>query len=444
MDGKTWIDLTLVLTIWNVPHTTGQCSSSTLELTAITAENRIFTSPRYPNPYPANSLCSWKISTGFTDHRVTLTITVSQLEEYYSGVCAYDVVRVGDGPNALSDTIVEWCGDDYPSYITSTGPDLFVQFITDSVAQRTGFSITYQSFELGTCPNDWCEYNGFCYRMRTQPTTWVNAQYGCMYDAANLLSISSDDESDFLQGTFGTSWNATWLGLERVTLDTLKWTDRTTHASFHNWKIEFSEYWTEDEDCAVYEMHDGTWSIQNCENQLAFICKKNIDGSTVGYKPWIRTPDPIDSDDEPFNSVGILGICVLFILVLVGMHSTLKWKMNQRNRVVPMGDNVEDGAVETPTEEHELDTRTYNLNTGAIIPTAKGRSTTASTDENQNTSPCGKELTKRVNPALYIKRKGFPPLKRMDTTWICQTGVPPVTPPPGMICSDDESNAVNK
>ena len=75
---------------------------------------------------------------------------------------------------------------------------------------------------LGSCPSGWIKFDQHCYLFRDtyrDHMTWTSARYMCLKQGANLLSITSKQEQDFISHHFiddrhghvwlGMSWN--WM-----------------------------------------------------------------------------------------------------------------------------------------------------------------------------------------------------------------------------------------
>ncbi|KAG7254207.1 LOW QUALITY PROTEIN: hypothetical protein CRUP_004770, partial [Coryphaenoides rupestris] len=73
-----------------------------------------FTSPNYPEKYPADREC-----------------------------CKFDHVEVRDGPFSFSPIIGRYCGRRSPAHVRSSGRYLYVKFVADGELEATGFSARY-------------------------------------------------------------------------------------------------------------------------------------------------------------------------------------------------------------------------------------------------------------------------------------------------------------
>ncbi|KAK6476173.1 high choriolytic enzyme 1-like [Huso huso] len=96
-------------------------------------------SPDYPNLYPNNKDCQWRIS---ATSRVELIF--QSLDVEYSVNCLWDYIEVHDGPSIDSRTMgPRLCGSYIPKPLTSSGKDLLIVFHSDENVASKGFHISY-------------------------------------------------------------------------------------------------------------------------------------------------------------------------------------------------------------------------------------------------------------------------------------------------------------
>ncbi|OCT83755.1 embryonic protein UVS.2-like [Xenopus laevis] len=125
----------------NIEATGFKASYSTVKCggTYFTPSRRI-TSPGYPNAYPPNSNCSY-IITAPPSHKVSLSMTSFYTE--FSSTCKYDYLSVYDGNSSKNPLLNTFCGPLFSLSATSTGPNMFLRFISDKSVQVTGFLLSY-------------------------------------------------------------------------------------------------------------------------------------------------------------------------------------------------------------------------------------------------------------------------------------------------------------
>ncbi|XP_010225526.1 PREDICTED: cubilin-like, partial [Tinamus guttatus] len=110
-----------------------------------TAPIGTFTSPNYPNLYPHNRVCEWRITVE-EGRRVTLTINDMKTEEHWR--CSSDYVAVYNGLRPDSPRLAKLCGESNPgTQVKSSGNTMRVVLVTDTSGTARGFSVSYTSNE---------------------------------------------------------------------------------------------------------------------------------------------------------------------------------------------------------------------------------------------------------------------------------------------------------
>ena len=88
------------------------------------------------------------------NYLVELTFDTFELEDcFISSLCTCDHVEVRDGQDGSADEIDEFCGDDKPSTLLSTGRYMWVEFESDSRTTRKGFRATYKAISKYSSKN---------------------------------------------------------------------------------------------------------------------------------------------------------------------------------------------------------------------------------------------------------------------------------------------------
>ncbi|XP_064922872.1 cubilin isoform X1 [Columba livia] len=101
-----------------------------------------FQSPGYPNNYPNDARCVWRIQLPDPDLRVELQFLGVELE---GTSCMYDAIEVYDGGSPSSPLLASVCSNDARAFFSS-GPQLTILFRTDSSITARGFEASYSSF----------------------------------------------------------------------------------------------------------------------------------------------------------------------------------------------------------------------------------------------------------------------------------------------------------
>merc|ERR1719410_1616135 len=78
-----------------------------------------------------------------------------------------------------------------------------------------------------TCPTGWSESGGNCYKYFDNSVKWDDAREHCLSEEADLASIHSEEENDFLREITGNT--RTWVGGRRScpSCNDFKWSDGT-------------------------------------------------------------------------------------------------------------------------------------------------------------------------------------------------------------------------
>uniref|UniRef100_A0A671NKB8 CUB domain-containing protein n=1 Tax=Sinocyclocheilus anshuiensis TaxID=1608454 RepID=A0A671NKB8_9TELE len=100
-----------------------------------------FTSPGYPDKYPANRECIWHIQ---TSPGIFFNFTDLDVESHSS--CGFDYVAVSITSNLFPG---RYCGNELPHPVTSFSNALVVNFISDASVGRKGFRATYMASTSG-------------------------------------------------------------------------------------------------------------------------------------------------------------------------------------------------------------------------------------------------------------------------------------------------------
>ncbi|KAA8585380.1 hypothetical protein FQN60_004074, partial [Etheostoma spectabile] len=138
----------------------------------------------------------------------------------------------------------------------------------------------------GSCPNGWKSNSNlrYCYKVfhssqLEKKLSWLQAHLSCRRHGANLLSISSPEEEQFvlqvLHEAFGESEDHEqhwfWIGLNRrnpMDNGSWKWSDGMAF-TYQN----FGRYYYNVRQCAAADLGTMTWLAMHCDSELDWICK---------------------------------------------------------------------------------------------------------------------------------------------------------------------------
>lgn len=105
-----------------------------------------FYSPRYPSNYPKNVRCAYRFVGKFNEKIKLMFENVSLQQGDESCLDTPDDIYIHDGQDALAPVIGQLCHSSAMIEIVSTGPSLFVEFVSKSADASQGFKALY-SFE---------------------------------------------------------------------------------------------------------------------------------------------------------------------------------------------------------------------------------------------------------------------------------------------------------
>lgn len=98
------------------------------------------TSPDYPEHYPSNANCSWKLIAPI-DQKIRIVISKLVIEE--SVGCSYDYLIVHDGPDQHSPVLQRFCGQATATVLETSANNAFIKFVSDDNYEEQGFALDY-------------------------------------------------------------------------------------------------------------------------------------------------------------------------------------------------------------------------------------------------------------------------------------------------------------
>uniref|UniRef100_A0A5F9C5Y0 Neuropilin 1 n=1 Tax=Oryctolagus cuniculus TaxID=9986 RepID=A0A5F9C5Y0_RABIT len=105
------------------------------------------TSPGYPHSYHPSEKCEWLLQAPDPYQRILINFNPPfDLEDRD---CKYDYVEVIDGESEHGRPAGKFCGKIAPPPVVSSGPFLFVRFVSDYETHGAGFSIRYEIYKRG-------------------------------------------------------------------------------------------------------------------------------------------------------------------------------------------------------------------------------------------------------------------------------------------------------
>lgn len=147
-------NLLTLLFVSDTSFATEGFSASYTSLSAITDCSETFTSPtgsfsspNYPQNYPTNRDCIFKIIVE-VNRQIMLNFTAFQLEGATPS-CSYDFVEIRDGGYETSPLIGKFCSTTRPPVLVSHSNRLWVRFRSDSAVTQIGFTAHWDGTQTG-------------------------------------------------------------------------------------------------------------------------------------------------------------------------------------------------------------------------------------------------------------------------------------------------------
>ena len=97
-----------------------------------------FATPNYPNLYPANSFCQWRIQVK-EGMKIKLNISAINIERD----CAHDNVTIYNGYTNKDPVLGHYCSHRKPVSLMSSSNVMNIVFMSDNVMNRRGFAASY-------------------------------------------------------------------------------------------------------------------------------------------------------------------------------------------------------------------------------------------------------------------------------------------------------------
>ncbi|XP_078659901.1 lymphocyte antigen 75-like isoform X2 [Branchiostoma floridae x Branchiostoma belcheri] len=138
--------------------------------------------------------------------------------------------------------------------------------------------------------SNWVSYGGACYHFNdTNLLGWLPARQTCLLAGADLVSINSPEEQEFIfRNIFTSRINTFWLGIREYGVNQIySWSDTSPYV-YLNWNDGEPNDSFGEEQCGEIYKGTGKWNDANCGSPNGYICKRPSVPLTVPppTDPW--------------------------------------------------------------------------------------------------------------------------------------------------------------
>ncbi|KAM9834636.1 uncharacterized protein ACBT44_013087 isoform 3-T3 [Syngnathus typhle] len=145
--------------------------------------------------------------------------------------------------------------------------------------------------------NGWSSHGSKCYKKMEKTNGWLGARYDCLWEGADLVSITSKDQEDFVKKQMGDK--PFWIGLSNLNCDEvwcqfseageklLTWSDTGVTPPYTN-RDSRQDGSSNVESCAYVNQgvhsssQPGKWRHGSCGSSLPYMCERSPDACPVG------------------------------------------------------------------------------------------------------------------------------------------------------------------
>ncbi|KAM8830806.1 galactose-specific lectin nattectin-like [Synchiropus picturatus] len=146
-----------------------------------------------------------------------------------------------------------------------------------------GFWLGAESCSIGVecsrCEVGWSKFGCYCYKYYADPKTWVDGELACRDQDANLASIHSSKEHQFLRSLVkksAGSYVRTWAGGNDISKEgAWMWSDGSDF-EFTLWPRGEPNNHGKGEDCMEINFRNTNPNDTPCHTRKPYICSKSI------------------------------------------------------------------------------------------------------------------------------------------------------------------------
>ncbi|XP_039546059.1 ladderlectin-like [Pimephales promelas] len=124
------------------------------------------------------------------------------------------------------------------------------------------------------CPYGWTNFGLQCYKYFSQSVTWITAEKNCQALGANLVSVHSKAENDFVLSLVPSSSTRFWAGAHDGEQEgQWLWSDGSVSGDFGNWCSAEPNNAGGSENCLELSYSSNRcWNDASCSTPLSYVC----------------------------------------------------------------------------------------------------------------------------------------------------------------------------
>ncbi|KAM9774593.1 macrophage mannose receptor 1-like [Syngnathus typhle] len=192
----------------------------------------------------------------------------TRLYEPDSNICAA-AIHSGVIENQIGGDVTLLKEEPQTAYNSSTCNGINSKVYVDELAPSPSY--TFADTEPRCLGPDWEEFADFCYKRSNDTKKWYDARHFCRSLDAELVSILSEAESDWLQDLLKSAPGDTWTGLKDLgDRGRFVWSDRRK-VTFTNWAPGKPTALMEN--CVATLSESGKWKMMSCMQLNGYVCK---------------------------------------------------------------------------------------------------------------------------------------------------------------------------
>uniref|UniRef100_A0A3P9BHV4 C-type lectin domain-containing protein n=1 Tax=Maylandia zebra TaxID=106582 RepID=A0A3P9BHV4_9CICH len=155
---------------------------------------------------------------------------------------------------------------------------MFLTAVSSSDDHRVQLLQETVKLQHGNCPPFWWSFNGRCYTYVATPMSWSDAEFHCLSQGANLVSIHNMEEENFVRSlirNFDRAQRDTWIGLSDVHREgRWMWSDGSV-VGFVNWNAGEPNNLEKNEHCVQNNFGPvKKWNDEPCSRGYPSVCVK--------------------------------------------------------------------------------------------------------------------------------------------------------------------------